>query len=204
MRHLFKSRIRQVAQQANNDRADQKQGLITSSDPTTHAVKINLQPENKETGWIPYGCHVWGNGFGVFALPSNTAQITVDHEQGHPEAGVAQHSVCDDNNLPPKGLQATEFWCCHPTGSLIKVTNDKNVTVHAAQDILATSVRDTDTTAQRDVNITAVRDVTIVAGRNINITAADLITLTAPEVIINGNLVVNGFITATGTITPNV
>src|SRR5260363_12451 len=52
MKYLMNA-FKSVAQQATQSRAATRHGIVTSYDPKTYAVKVQLQPEGVLTGWIP-------------------------------------------------------------------------------------------------------------------------------------------------------
>lgn len=40
-------------------------GIVSAVDPVNHAVKVRIQPENIETGWISDACGVHAGIFGL-------------------------------------------------------------------------------------------------------------------------------------------
>lgn len=175
--HPFDAALRQLARQAGNDQQHLKLGTVTSVDPVTGAIKVMMQPEEQESGWLPYMTPLAGTGWGIICIPLEGTQVVVDHEQAHPEAGVAQGSIFDDAHQIPAGYLAGEIWLVHRSGTLIKLTNDAKLTV--------VSVGDLDITAQADVNLT-------VTGK---------VTASATEFDLTGDLNVTGNINASKTIT---
>jgi phage baseplate assembly protein V len=95
-------------------------------------VKVQLQPEGNETGWLPLGSLWAGNGWGMFAAPPIGSQVEVQFIEGHPEAGVVGlhfFSDVDQALSVPSG----EFWLVHANGASIKLTNDGKLTVSDGQ-----------------------------------------------------------------------
>ena len=129
---LFQNMMRMHAVAAANLRAESKLGTISGYDPARPAVKVQLQPEGNETGWIPLGSLWVGNGWGMFAAPPIGGQVEVTFIEGHPEAGVVGlrfFSDVDQALSVPSG----EFWLVHGKGSFAKLTNDGKLTVSDGQ-----------------------------------------------------------------------
>lgn len=112
-------------------------GTVSSYDPNAYAVKVLLQPEGKETGWLPLLSPWVGNGWGLFAPPSLGDMIEVHYQEGGHEAGFAAQRFFNDEDRPlacPSG----EFWLVHKSGSALKFTNDGDVLVVSDRDLIAT------------------------------------------------------------------
>jgi phage baseplate assembly protein V len=125
---LFQNMVRMHAVAAANLRADAKLGTISGYDPNRHAIKVMLQPEGNETGWIPLGS-VWaGNGWGLFAAPQLGIQVEVTFVDGNNEAGVAGLRLFSDVEQAI-AVQSGEFWLVHANGQFVKLTNDGKLTV---------------------------------------------------------------------------
>ena len=124
--------MRMHALAASNLRAQSKIGTISGYDPARPAVKVQLQPEGNETGWIPLGSLWAGNGWGMFAAPPIGGQVEVTFIEGHPEAGVVGlrfFSDVDQALSVPSG----EFWLVHANGAFVKLTNDGKLTLADGQ-----------------------------------------------------------------------
>jgi phage baseplate assembly protein V len=105
-----------------------KGGLVTDYDPVAYAVKVMLQPEGIETGWLAIETAMAGNGFGIFAGPINGAQAVVSFLEGDREVGWCTGFLPSDVDVPPH-VPAGEIWVVHQSGSSEKFTNDGKVTV---------------------------------------------------------------------------
>ena len=172
MNHVLQSALRQLAQQTGTAIRQLKMALITSSDPVTGAVKANYQPENIESGWMPYVTPLAGAGWGIVAIPPNGTQVTVAHEGGFAEAGVVLGCVWDNNNTPPANYIAGEIWLVNKAGNLVKLTNDGKATLIDK------------------------------AGSTLTLNGDGTATLTASSgLTVNGNTTVSGTLTVTGTVT---
>ncbi len=134
--HLLNSMRMQAQLQAGN-RATVKLGLVDAYDPNNYAVKVNLQPENVITGWLPLASPWIGNGWGLHAPPSIGDMIEVQFQEGDIEAGFACQRFYNDSDRPlpcPSG----EFWLVHQSGSLLKFHNDGSVELTSHANLTAT------------------------------------------------------------------
>src|SRR5260364_386648 len=108
MKYLMNA-FKSVAQQATQSRAATRHGIVTSYDPKTYAVKVQLQPEGVLTGWIPLKSAWVGNGCGGWRFYN----------------AVERPLPC------PSG----EFWLVHRKGAQLKFRNDGTVELRATQDL---------------------------------------------------------------------
>jgi phage baseplate assembly protein V len=129
---MLQNAMRVQAIAAANLRTYPKLGTISGYDPARPAVKVQLQPEGNETGWIPLGSLWAGNGWGMFAAPAIGSQVEVTFIDGNNEAGVVGlHFFSDvDQAL---SVQSGEFWIVHGKGAFVKLTNDGKLTVSDGQ-----------------------------------------------------------------------
>jgi uncharacterized protein involved in type VI secretion and phage assembly len=109
-----------------------KYGLITAWQLNPFSVKVTLQPEGEETGWIPYKT-VWsGPGWGMVATPVQGGQVLVLFQEGHHEAGVAIGGLFSDADKPPQitaDPAGGEFFLVHAKGQTVQMTNDGAVKI---------------------------------------------------------------------------
>lgn len=104
-------------------------GIISGYDPVNGCVKVELQPDGRETNWIQLDSPGVGNGWGVQIGPQLGDEVSVSFESGDPNLGkvVARHTNTQDRPLPvPSG----EIWMVHQSGSLLKFNSDGTVTLH--------------------------------------------------------------------------
>ncbi len=126
--HRFMSAMRHAAEQAGSRTTHMRLGLRTSYDPAFYAVKVLIQPDNVETGFIPLVPQWCGNGWGFFAPPPAGAQVAVHFEMGGRDHGVCFGAIASnvDRPLPvPDG----EAWWQHESGAFVKMTNDGSLTL---------------------------------------------------------------------------
>lgn len=100
---------------------------VTAIDPVTHSVRVTIQPEGVESGWIP------DPGLAVgdlkIASPSQIgSQVLIDSIEGDPEHPVITSRLYDAANLPPvspvtgKPAQPGELLVQHVSGTYCHLT----------------------------------------------------------------------------------
>lgn len=127
-----------AAARQSGDRAATRLGTVSSYDPGAYCVKVLLQPEGTETGWLPIKSAWVGNGWGLFAPPSIGDQVEVQFQEDGGEAGLAGGRLYNDEDRPlpvPSG----EFWIVHESGSLLKFKNDGTVELASAAAMAVTA-----------------------------------------------------------------
>ncbi|MBV8049005.1 MAG: phage baseplate assembly protein V [Paludibacterium sp.] len=127
MRALIQALSAQAATQGGFERL----GTLTSYDPANHAVKVLIQPEGFETGWIRLAAPAVGRGWGILAGPQIGDEVAVGFENGDMNGGVVLARLFNDSN-PPPSVPSGEFWLLHQSGSLLKFHNDGSVELTAA------------------------------------------------------------------------
>lgn len=124
----FQNVMRQHALAITNLRSHARVGTISGYDPNKQCVKVLLQPEAQETGWIPLGSLWVGNGWGMVCAPTLGSQVEVTFVDGHPEAGSANLRFFSNKETGP-AAPAGEFWLVHKNGQSIKLTNDGKLAI---------------------------------------------------------------------------
>lgn len=154
-------------------------GIITSVNPTDYTVKVLLQPEAIETGFIPY-CTPF---YGWVAPPVGGEQCLVLFERGNNNVPVAAMLLYWNESQAPGiasagDTQAGEILLKHSSGSYVKLTQDGKILINGNTEIDVTTPV---------LNITTTQ--------TINLTATTSITLQAPTINLNGNVVLDGNLT---------
>jgi len=152
--------MRQTAANLNGDEPD-RFGHVSGYDPNAYAVKVLLQPDNTETGWIPLDAAWVGNGWGMFAPPSIGDAVKVSFQEGSASAGIAGGRTFNDIDRP-LAVESGELWLVHKLGGFLKLTNDGKLLVNSAVEIDATAPV---------INIQAMTNVNVMAAGQANITA---------------------------------
>ena len=102
-------------------------GTITSYDPSTFTARVQLQPDDSVTGWLPVASPWIGNGWGMFAAPNIDDMVEVVCIDGALEAGTIIGRFYNLEDLP-LAVQSGEFWIVHASGAFFKLLNTGAVT----------------------------------------------------------------------------
>src|ERR1700754_763482 len=81
--------LRGIASAANQGRAGTRLGVVNAYDPDRYAIKVKYPPDDVESGWIPLGALMVGNGYGILAPPAIGDQVKVEFQEGSVDAGIA-------------------------------------------------------------------------------------------------------------------
>lgn len=119
-----------MRQQQSDDLTGPRTGTITSYDPANGVVKVAIQPEGRETNWMPLDCPGVGNGWGVQIGPQIGDEVTVSFDSSDANLGKVICRHANSQNLPlpvPSG----EIWMVHQSGALLKFNTDGTVSLHS-------------------------------------------------------------------------
>lgn len=166
--------MRAQAQMAGNGQAAVRHAIVSSYDPGSYCVKVRIQPEDTETGWLPVVSPWVGNGWGLFAPPSIGDLVEVQFQEDDFEAGFVCQRFYNDTDRP-LSVQSGEFWLVHKTGAFFKLTNDGKALINGQVEIDATAPT---------INITATGNINAQAGGNATVQAAGTATIQAPSIIL--------------------
>lgn len=169
-------------------------GIVTSYDPNTFSARVNLQPEEILTGWLPVASAWIGNGWGMFAPPNIGDMVTVEFIDGRIDAGTVTSRFYNDVDRPI-AVPAGEFLLQHQTGSLLHFKNDGSVELTSRTDLVVT------VGGNLLANVTGNLDATVSGSTSVHSTGN--IALHAPTVAVTGNLTVSGSAVVTGEVTGN-
>ena len=164
------------AQIAGQGNAMPRLGEVSGYNPANYCVKVKLQPEGVETGWIPLLSPWIGNGWGMFCPPTIGDMIEVQFRDGSIEAGMAGGRGYSNKNRP-LAVTGGEFWLVHQSGSALKFHNDGSVEVVAAGNLTST------------------------VGGNLTASVTGTGTASAASWTLNGNTQLNGNLVVSGDIT---
>jgi len=114
--------ISEQAQHAADRKATSTPGIVTSYNPATYSVKVTLQPDEVETGWLPLLSQQVGNGFGLYSPPNPGDLVHVLFTDGEIEAGVVVGAYYNNVDVP-LAVPAGEVWLVHASGAFVKLTN---------------------------------------------------------------------------------
>lgn len=178
----LKNEMRQQALLAMQGMSKPRLGLVSSYDPDNYTVKVRVQPEDVETGWLPLQSTWAGNMWGVFAPPSPGDQVTVIFQESSPETGIVIGSLFSDLHRPLP-VPAGELWIVDQNASALKFHTDGSVELVTKQNLKATIGGDLQATVTGKVTASATE-----------------FDLTGP-VNVTGDVAVSGKVTAQGDVT---
>jgi uncharacterized protein involved in type VI secretion and phage assembly len=136
-----------------------RSGTISGYDPGSHCVKVTIQPEGYDTGWIQLSALGVGNGWGVMVGPQIGDEVSVTFDDGDPNLGKVTGRYFSDVS-PPPSVPSGETWVVHKSGSLLKFHSDGTVEIKAAAGMAYTAtVHQFHGPITTDNSITALGDV---------------------------------------------
>ncbi|MEB0078002.1 phage baseplate assembly protein V [Pseudomonas sp. CCI3.2] len=115
-----------------------RKGTISGYDPLSHGVKVTVQPEGFDTGWIQLSALGVGNGWGVLTGPQLGDEVGISFDGGDPNLGHVTGRYFNDG-APPPAVPSGETWIVHQSGSLLKFHNDGTIEIKAAGGISYTA-----------------------------------------------------------------
>jgi len=120
--------IRREIDRALNARPVPQWGLVKSYDPDKYAVKVELQPEEILTEWMPLPVEHVGNGYGLLMAPELEDLVLVGFTDGDRNAPFIMKRAHNDEQKPPK-VEAGEMVLMHKSKGYIKMDKDNVLTV---------------------------------------------------------------------------
>lgn len=105
-------------------------GTVSSYDKKTHSAKVLLQPEGKESNWIPIAVQHAGDGFGIVIGPEIGDQVEVSFHQNDPSAARITGRYHSEKDRPPQ-VESGEMLIKHKSGSSIFFDKNGNVRIDA-------------------------------------------------------------------------
>ncbi len=151
--------IKRVVADMMNLQAKTQYGTISAYNPNNYTVKVMLQPEGLETGWIPLSASWTGQNMGAVFGPVIGTDCRVDFVGGVAEAAMAGGRFFNANFRPPV-VQSGQGAIVDGAGSFVKLNNDGTLTLSAGTGITCTTP-------------------TLTQNGNLNVTG----TITAPNVV---------------------
>ncbi len=113
-------------------------GTITAYNPNNYTVKVQIQPDGPETGWIPLAASWAGNGMGAVFGPVIGTDCRIDFIDGQIEASLAGARFFNSKNPPPV-VQSGQGAIVDGAGSYVKLNNDGTITLGAPTGITTTT-----------------------------------------------------------------
>jgi uncharacterized protein involved in type VI secretion and phage assembly len=168
--------MRKQAMLAGAGRTDEKDGIITSYDPNAYAVKVMLQPEGFETGWIPFPSVFVGNGYGAYFGPEIGQAVSVTFAEGDKDNGRISKLFYNNVEVPVGGanaVQSGEILLADKSGNSIRWSPNQNKLIIAAGKEL-------------DQNVGTNWNVAVQGNASIAVTGSIDITAAGGDITING------------------
>jgi uncharacterized protein involved in type VI secretion and phage assembly len=103
-------------------------GVISSYDPATHAVKLTMQPEGIQTGWVSIATDGIGNGFGIYSGPTIGDSVIVAYHEGDKKTPIVIGRL-PTNEETPIPTQSGEIIAQSAFSSFLKLLMDGSVTL---------------------------------------------------------------------------
>jgi phage baseplate assembly protein gpV len=171
----------------------EKDGTISSYDPNNYCVKVMIEPDGYETGWIPFPSCFVGNGYGAYFGPEIGQAVAVSFAEGDKDNGRISKLFYNNVEVPVGGanaVQSGEILLQDKLGNSIRWSPVQNK-------LIITSGKEMDQNVGTSLNVTVAGNMTVTVTGNINITAA------GGDIVINGishiNHVHGGIATGTHT-----
>ena len=115
-----------------------KLGTITAYNPQTYTVKVMIQPEGVETGFIQIATPWAGSNFGAVFGPAIGDLVRLDFIEGSVQAGLMGGRFFNNANPPPV-VQSGQCAIVDKGGSSIKLNADGTITLSAPIGITSTT-----------------------------------------------------------------
>lgn len=126
----LRSNLAMMAQLAAAGRATARFGVVSTGHSPEYAVKVWLEPDHIETGYIPVLTPFVGNGWGLFSKPVAGDQVVVLFIDGDINSGVVVGGLYSDVDRPLNAPDR-ELWLQHQGGASIKFTNGNTIEINA-------------------------------------------------------------------------
>lgn len=114
---------------------------VTSYDPDRHAIKGAIQPGGQETGWIPLGSQMVGNGHGLVMGATVGEIYKVQFQENDLESGRVMGRVYTDEEKPPR-VESGEMALIHKDKGTIKFDKDGHLTLSQESGSIARLFKD--------------------------------------------------------------
>lgn len=105
-------------------------GTITSVDTNKYLAKVKLGVSGIETGWLPIGTMMAGNGYGVVTIPEQGTEVTVIFDEGNLQTGKIILCNFNEVDIPPQRMNPGEVLVQAKSGAKIKLDNSGNIVLN--------------------------------------------------------------------------
>ena len=138
---LLINQMKYFAAVSANQRMDTRWGTVKGYDPETYSVKLLLQPDEIETGWVPLLSPWAGNGWGMICPPSIGDMCEMQFQEGHIDNGFACMRAYNSLHVPPQDGDVVDpgsFLLQNEAGASFKFKVDGSVEIKSASGIAIT------------------------------------------------------------------
>lgn len=126
----LRSNVMGLVREMLNGEGHPRTGIVKDYDPIKRRVKVSLQPDDTETGWIPLRTCLAGPSFGVFVGPTNGLEAVVIFQDANLDVGICIGFLPNDEDVPPV-VPAGQILLVDSAGASIAFTNDGRLTITA-------------------------------------------------------------------------
>jgi len=105
-------------------------GIITSVDTNKYLAKVQIGISGVETGWLPIGTLLAGNGYGIIAIPEQGTEVTVVFDNGDLHNGKVILANFNGTDQPPSGMNPGEILVQAKSGAKIKLDKNGNISLN--------------------------------------------------------------------------
>ena len=145
---ILKNHILQLASLNNTNKIGIRVGKVKTYNPVDYTCTVILLPDDVETGRMPIYSFFAGDGYGMFAGPSENDLCTVFFIEGEANYGfVLCYGFGGDKR--PLNTPSGEFIVKHKSGSYVQEANDGKVNINSDTQI---HIGDLENTVKRLVN----------------------------------------------------
>lgn len=126
----LRAEMAQLAQMAARGLGPLRLGLVSSFDGRVgaYAVKVRIQPDDVETGWLPIATLLPGSAWGIYAAPSVGDQAIVLFQEGDGLAGICVGFLGSDEDPPPAIESGEIIIAAKDADASIKLDAEGNIT----------------------------------------------------------------------------
>lgn len=113
-------------------------GEVSLYDKDRYLVKVKIQPEGYETGWIPLATPYAGKDFGMMVGPCLGDQVLVEYQESDYQTGVVTARLFNEVDTNPRPApECGEVFIIHKSGTFLKLKDNGDIEVHAEGKIIS-------------------------------------------------------------------
>ena len=207
--HQFQHQMKVHAEAVASIGGQSRWAIVTSSRSTDtgYQVKVQIQPEDVQTSWLPVLSPMVGSGWGLVCPPSPGQQVLITPYEGNGGHYAVTGMSFSNAAMPPQPggnpVAPGEAAIVNANGSYLHIRNDGTVAINASTDVFINA-------SNKVVMEVGTSAVITISESSVEVSVgATTLTVSSSGVAIVGtitcdNIISNGSITATGSITEHV